>query len=289
MKAEYTLLLVILIPMLLFAKEKTILEKESPYHHIVVSENAGVRYLKFGNNIIQSAVYIDDPIGMKIEYTKYLTLPLLFKPDAQSLLTIGLGGGAVPRLLSEYLPQISTTAIEIDPAVVEIARQYFFIQDTPPYNIVVMDGRVFLMRNKSKYDIIVLDAYDADAIPFHLTTLEFIKILKSRLNPSGIAASNVWSSDVHLYNAMVKTYSEVFEYIYRFKVFGKNNVIIVAADVKLSRFDIIRKAASFQEQFGFPFDFVFCADQLDESEMSLEDVKVLTDDHAPVDYLKHLK
>ena len=85
--------------MFVSAAEKIIMEKESIYHHIVVSESAGVRYMKFGNNIVQSAVYIDDPIALQLEYTKYLPLSLLFKPDARSILTIGLGGGAVQRLI----------------------------------------------------------------------------------------------------------------------------------------------------------------------------------------------
>jgi len=271
------------------AAEKIILEKESIYHHIVVSESAGVRYMKFGNNIVQSAVYIDDPVALQLEYTKYLPLALLFKPDARSILTIGLGGGAVQRVIKEHLPQIQIEAVEIDPEVVEIAKEYFFVEQYAPYNIVVTDGRVHLMRSKKKFDIIILDAYNADSIPFHLTTVEFLEIAESKLNPGGVVASNVWCSEAHLYWAMLKTYQEVFPYVYRFKVFGKNNVIIVACNQKLSKFDIVQKAANLQLKAGFPYDYIFCADQLDISNVDLKKVKPLTDDYAPVDWLKHLK
>jgi len=275
--------------MSIFAAEKVILEKESLYHHIVVTQNAGLRYMKFGNSIVQSAVYIDDPVSLQVEYTKYLPLALLFKPNSLSLLTIGLGGGAVPRIIKEYLPEIQIEAVEIDPAVVEIAKKYFFLEQYPAYNIAVMDGRVYLMRSKKKFDIILLDAYNADSIPFHLTTIEFLLLVKSRLNSGGVVASNLWCSEPHLFQAMLKTFQQAFPYVYRFKVFGKNNVIIIACGQKLGRFDIVQRAADFQLRVGFPYDYVFCADQLDLSSIDLNSAKLLTDDYAPVDWLKHLK
>ncbi|MBC8278277.1 MAG: fused MFS/spermidine synthase [FCB group bacterium] len=273
--------------MTLFAKENIIFERESLYHHIVVSEEAGVRYMKFGNNIVQSAVYIDDPLNLRLDYTKYLPLAILFKSDFKTLLTIGLGGGAVPRILKEYYPETYIDAVEIDPLVVETAKKYFFVGNDPDFNIHVTDGRVFLNKTDRKYDLIILDAYNSDSIPFHLTTEEFLRLVKSKLAVDGAVSTNVWSTNNKLYLSMVKTYEKVFDNVYRFRVWGKTNVVIVASDKRLSSYEIIQRAANIQAAVNFPFDLPFCATQLDLSELEFEDVPVLTDDYAPVDYLQH--
>ena len=200
--------------MILFAKQNIIFERESLYHHIQVTEEAGVRYLKFGNNIVQSAVYIDDPLSMRLDYTKYLPLGLVFNNHANSLLTIGLGGGAIPRLLKEFYPEMYIEAVEIDPLVVEVAKKYFYVEDDPDYTINIIDGRVFLNRVNKKYDLIILDAYNSDSIPFHLTTEEFLQLVKSKMTDDGAVSANVWSSDNKLYLSMVKTYEKVFDNVY---------------------------------------------------------------------------
>jgi spermidine synthase len=272
--------------MLLFGKEKIIYEKDSIYHHIVVTEENGVRFLKFGNQIVQSAVFIDDPEKMYLEYTKCLPLGLAFKPDCRKLLHIGLGGGVVPRLIKEHLPEIQITAVEIDPDVVIVAKRHFFIGNRPLFDIAVMDGRVFLKRAKQKYDVVMLDAYNSDAIPFHLTTVEFLKEVKAKLNEGGAVVANLWSSDYQLYLSMVKTYQQVFPQICRFKVVGKNNIILVACDKKLSPYEIMQRTAIVQDKAGFNYDLVEKAKFIDNQELDLSKAKILTDDYAPVEWLQ---
>lgn len=273
--------------MLLFAREKTILEKESAYHHILVTEEAGVRYLKFGNNIVQSAVYIDDPYNLKLDYTKYLSLGLLFNTKASSLLTIGLGAGALPKCLHEYFPELNIEAVEIDGAVVDIAKKYFFLDENPGFKITIMDGRVYLLKNKKKFDIIILDAYNSDSIPFHLTTMEFLQTAQLRLNHGGTLVSNVWKTDEKLFLAMLKTFKRVFKYVYCFNVWGKNNVIIAAGNQSISKFELINRAVSIQQTRGIPWDLAFCAGQIDPISPNTDKAILLTDDFAPVDWLQH--
>jgi spermidine synthase len=64
--------------------------------------------------------------------------------------------------------------------------------DHGPYRgrAVIEDGRRFLQRLREPVDFIVIDAYNADTIPFHLVTREFFELVRSRLTAEGILAVN---------------------------------------------------------------------------------------------------
>ena len=53
------------------------------------------------------------------------------------------------------------------------------------------DGRRWLARNDGRWDVIVIDAFYADSIPFHLATVEFLELARSRLSPGGVIVTNV--------------------------------------------------------------------------------------------------
>jgi spermidine synthase len=101
---------------------------------------------------------------------------------------IGLGGG----LLSSYFLRygLEITSIEIDPAVVYLARKYFSFQGICH----VADGRRFLKATNENYDFIILDVYRGEDIPAHLCTREFFEMVAKRLSEKGILAVNLIGS-----------------------------------------------------------------------------------------------
>ncbi len=108
-------------------------------------------------------------------------------PDA-SVGIVGLGAGT----LSCYRqPRQSWTIFEIDPVMVQIARdptKFTFLSecagDTP---IVIGDARLQIAQQPAgRFDILVIDAFSSDAIPLHLLTSEAIGIYKRALKPDGI-------------------------------------------------------------------------------------------------------
>lgn len=89
--------------------------------------------------------------------------------------------------------------IEINPAVIEIADQYFtFMRDCPSkLTRHLGDGRLVLERmTDSKFDILVLDAFSSDAIPAHLLTRESMALYRTRLADGGVLA--IHTSNNHL-------------------------------------------------------------------------------------------
>jgi SAM-dependent methyltransferase len=91
--------------------------------------------------------------------------------------------------------------IEINPAVIEIAKQKFsFIRDTSAtVSLHLGDGRLVLERMEPRqYDILAIDAFSSDAIPAHLLTLEAIALYKKMLAPGGMLAIHVSNNHLDL-------------------------------------------------------------------------------------------
>jgi len=111
---------------------------------------------------------------------------------------IGLGAGSTACYAR---PSQSWTFYEIDPAVERIARdpRYFtYLQNcAPEANVVLGDGRLSLASAPTgEYDLIILDAYNSDALPVHLMTREALQLYLSRLAPEGVLAFNI--TNVHM-------------------------------------------------------------------------------------------
>src|SRR5205809_453849 len=78
---------------------------------------------------------------------------------------------------------------------VNVAKEYFKVQETPALKIRNQDGRVFLNRTSDRYDVIIMDAYTTSrygsSIPPHLTTREFFALASAHLTTNGVLAYNV--------------------------------------------------------------------------------------------------
>ena len=164
--------------------------KDSAYHSIAVVEDEQDRYLRFDSSF-QSAMDLDDPFVTPFDYVPYLSLAFAYRPEAANALYVGLGGGSAPKRAWRDFPDLQLQAVELDPEVVDVARKWFALPQDPRLAVEVEDGRRYLQRNDRRWDVIVLDAYYSDALPFHLTTQEFLELVRDRLAPGGIVVANV--------------------------------------------------------------------------------------------------
>jgi len=94
---------------------------------------------------------------------------------------------------------ISTTIVEIDPAVYAAARQYFGLPDPGPNKVFLEDAKGWVTRKRKSlatdieskqelFDIVVHDCFSGGAVPKHIFTLEFWGDLKAIMNPEGVIA-----------------------------------------------------------------------------------------------------
>lgn len=279
-------------------KYSVVYEKDSLYHKIRVMDGAQRRYLRFDSSW-QSGMSLADPYATVFEYTDFFHLGLVFKPDARRVLFIGLGGGSAPKKFFKDYPEMTIDVAELDPEVVRVGREYFSVPDDPRLRLVTQDGRLFLQEKDEKYDLIILDAYYADAIPFHLTTKEFLTLVRERLNPDGAVVANLIGAfegnKSRLFRSMDLTFGKVFPSRYRFPVLWEpgrdparlRNIILVATagENLLEPAEIVSRAEELTKEKVKVPRLVDYAGDLYTGQIKYDDVQVLTDDHAPVDNL----
>jgi spermidine synthase len=163
---------------------------------ITLSEKRGVRYLHFGSPWIQGAMRIARPFALELEYTRDLMAPLLFRDASwpRSVLQVGLGAGSITKFLHRNRPEAKLTVVEIDPGVVNIARQQFRLPDEGPNLRIVIDDAAHYVANKDrKWDLIVLDGYDAQGRAGMLDSEPFYLSCHSRLAKEGLLSANYLS------------------------------------------------------------------------------------------------
>ena len=98
-------------------------------YNIRDAAGARVRVLRAGG-VYQSATYLGDR-RMEPAFEYYRAFGRLFdlRPDARSLLVIGGGGFAFPKMVASGHPGVRTDVVEIDPAVIDAARRWFFLDE----------------------------------------------------------------------------------------------------------------------------------------------------------------
>jgi spermidine synthase len=161
---------------------------------IEVSEEHGVRYLHFGSSWIQGAMRIARPAALELEYTRDMMFPLLLRGGGwpRTVLLIGLGAASLTRFLYKHRPRAAQTVVEIEPAVIAVARQHFKLPpESARLRIVIGDGSDYLQAADRDFDLILVDGYDAKGRTGMLDTLPFYCNCRAHLTSRGVLAANL--------------------------------------------------------------------------------------------------
>jgi spermidine synthase len=277
--------------------EKMLFEKNSLYQYIQVIEDTAKkeRYVRNQKKeYTQGGIYINAPDKLLFEFTQMSFVSLAFlNRDPKDVLFVGLGAGAMPKYFTGRYPDAVIDIAEIDPDMLAVAQRYFYFKENERMKVHVDDGRLFVKRAKKKYDWIILDAYQNDYIPFHLTTLEFLNEVKSRLKEDGIVVANITAPYRNkFFDSMVMTYKKAFPYLVMFKGKKSANFIFVAsASIKIKDKDsIVARARKIASAKKFDIDLEDIASRYEPSEVyEWAGAKILTDDFAPVNLYQYQK
>src|SRR5690606_23351001 len=87
---------------------------------------------------------------------------------------------------------------EINPQMVDIAKNYFTYMKKGNYSIIEGDGRIKIRETKEKYDLIILDAFSGDNIPLHLLTKEAFQDYVNKLNDNGEMLIHITNNYINL-------------------------------------------------------------------------------------------
>ncbi len=265
--------------------------EKSLYRNIIVYEEDDQRCMSFSRRdqtARQTCQSLNDPDQFVFTYTRMMMGALYLNPHPRKILIIGLGGGVLPTALVKMFPDTRIDVVEIDPAVVKVARQFFGFNPDQRVQVFEEDGRVFVKRaGKSgrQYDLIMLDAFDHDYIPEHLLTQEFLFEVKALLAADGVLAANTFSTS-RLYHHESTTYQAVFGPFYNLRVKMKNRIVLIKLD-GLPPLDAIEaNAAALEEKLkplGFGGDWLV---PLFSTERDWNpSARILTDQYSPSNLL----
>ncbi len=243
---------------LVHADQILLFEKASQFGTILVTEENGLRTLRFEQGgARQSVVKLGDPDHLELPYARVAMAGLALCDEPRRIMVVGLGGGSLPMFLRKHYPTAEIDAVDIDPEVVTVARKYFGFREDTRMRAHVGDGREFIERFRQPYDMIFLDAFSSDSVPAHLTTQEFLRAVRKALKPGGVVVGNVWSRLSNpIYDSMLRTYQEVFDELYILEVPGAGNRILLALPrpQALNRDELAARAAKISTAKQFRFD-----------------------------------
>ena len=260
---------------------------ETEYNDVYVNKRGRLLSLttRVGDELnFHSIVDLVDPDALPVPYTRLISAALLYPETIQRILMIGLGAGSISTYLGRAMPDVRIDVVELDPGVIAAGIKYFGLQETDKVRFIQSDGRIYLKRDKTLYDLIVLDAYRELGVPFHLLTQEFYALVKQRLMPGGVVASNI-TGNTKLYLSTLATLRAVFPMVDVFPDWrdtnGAQSIIVAAPGARPGTEALMRRAVTLQEQlhFRYPLPDLVNARVTDQS---AEGSEVLTDDFAPV-------
>ncbi len=109
----------------------------------------------------------------------------------QSVLILGVAGGSVIKTLIEEIKfKGLIKGVEIDEEIIKIANLYFKLNEIKNLEIVIKDAYNFVLKNKDKYDLIVVDIFEDNKMPNFLYEKNFIDRLCFLLDINGFILFN---------------------------------------------------------------------------------------------------
>lgn len=201
-------------------------QEESPYQQVRIREDDLFRYLVL-DRTFHATMWKVDPTSLFLPYSQMMVSSLALVSEPKRGLILGHGGGSLAKWLARHWPALELDIVEFDPVVVRMAEEYFDYRPPATHHVSVKDGRAFLNATNHTYDVMWIDAFARDMIPFHLTTAEFYALVRTHLNPEGVVAVNLASSgkegDLARAAAVVQTMKQAFPVLETFAVEGPWN------------------------------------------------------------------
>ena len=262
--------------------------RQTPYQTAFVLEAAdGTRSLRL--NAMKDRHSIYDPRGPSSDGVwPYFLLGQAARPGCARpptrVLVLGLGAGTLARDLKFAFPGASVVGVEIDPEVIALGRRWFALPATT--DVVAEDGRQYLNRPVGqRFDLILIDAFAGAYLPFQLATRESFQRADAWLAPGGAVAVNVLSVGDHrqLADAVAGTMIDVFGAGASADLRPGYNTMLLAwrsADAAAAEAACAEPAWPAQRERLRSLRSLI-------RPLSPSTAVVLTDDHAPVEWLTH--
>jgi spermidine synthase len=193
--------------------------RDSIYGNLAVTETGPVRSL-YDNGTILGSAPDEAAAEESVQYA------MLEHPAPRRVLMIGGGvAGALAQAL-EHPTVERIDYVELDPALIAMARAYFPVQASPiasdpRVHTHLADGRYYLRTTPDRFDVIILDTPDPQTAQLNrFYTVEFFRIARAHLAPGGLLALQLRSAEETLSPTLAEflrciqhTLTAVFPYV----------------------------------------------------------------------------
>jgi predicted membrane-bound spermidine synthase len=146
-----------------------------------------------------------------------------YAPSAEDVLVIGFGTGAVTEVILKADGVRSVTVVEISRTLMQNLQKVTVIAEIlsdERVDLVIEDGRRFLLRTDEKFDLILTDPMRATTSHSNnLYSRDFYEIAKQRLNPGGVVMVGIYETDEAINRVMRKTVASAFQYVRAYRFF----------------------------------------------------------------------
>ncbi|MEX0658313.1 MAG: fused MFS/spermidine synthase [Egibacteraceae bacterium] len=235
-----------------------------------------------------SYVDLEDPGYLGFGYTQvFADVVETVAPDGGPVdaLHVGGGGFTMPRYLAAERAGSHSLVLELDPMLVDIARDELGLATGEDLRVQTGDARLGVAAQPpERWDVVIGDAFGGLAVPWHLTTVEFARDIQETLRPDGVYMLNVIDyGPLHFARAEAATLAAVFEHVALVappeRVAGAEggNFVLLGADTPL---DVAGLRAAIAAHDGQ--DEVVAGERYQDF---AGQAPVLFDDYAPVDQL----
>jgi spermidine synthase len=205
---------------------------ESAYNRIFVIENKELRLLALNDPRFAQTIEKADGGGSGFYLDEFALGPVIV--PAKKLLVLGMGAGGSIQVTKQVVPDMEIDAVEIDPEVVRVAREFFALpQNDPRLHVHIADARPWLAEHAAKNDLVHIDLFQGGPyVPFYLTTVEFFRLVRSRMVDSGVLIVNVYdkSPKQELLEAMGATLRQAFPSLERLSRADGNHILFAFAE-----------------------------------------------------------
>ncbi len=193
-----------------------------------VRTHGNKRLLEFQPGMVQSEMRLSRPDDLVLSYARAMMCFVLFHPQPEHIVMVGLGGGSLAKFCYRYLPQCRITVLELNPEVIALREQFAIPRDNARLRVLQADAVEYMARLDNCADVLLVDGFDADGLPPSLGSASFYADCRRALRPSGVMVTNIFSYDPH-YGAMLHRLRQTFQgRICWFRGIAGNNRILFA-------------------------------------------------------------
>jgi len=230
---------------------KTLQRAKGIAHDLIVTQDGSTVTLWSASGVRHTVLDLGAPHVPGLEYARNTLLALAFTPLPRRFLMLGLGGGSILHMLRAACPAALVHAVEIDPAVIDLARRFFQVGDSPHFQIFLDDAAGYIARCPDHYDVIIVDAYLGEKLPAQCAAAEFFRNAGQRLTREGVLVLNLMRGNPRQSREVLSNLEAAVGRAWILPGYRARNTLVFAPIRECTRQDLVSRAESIEQELPF--------------------------------------